>query len=102
VTVQYFKLAFNVARLRRPCSNAETSMLKTWRPATSPRVSKMAARCQAEIETPHELRTWFEARIPGDGSKDLVAQFGGIRLQRNRAGFITDPSRFWCSSRARS
>jgi hypothetical protein len=29
VTVHYFKLAFDVARLRRPCSNAEKSMLKT-------------------------------------------------------------------------
>jgi len=53
----------------------------------------MAARCQAKIETPHGLRTCFEARIPGDGSKDLVARFGGIPLQRNRAGFITAPSR---------
>ena len=62
----------------------------------------MAARYQAKIETPLGLRTCFEARIPGDGNKDLVARFGGIPLQRNRAGFITDPSRSWCPPRARS
>jgi len=55
-----------------------------------------------QIETPHGLRTCFEARIPGDGNKDLVARLGGIPLQRNGAGFITDPSRSRCPPRARS
>jgi hypothetical protein len=61
----------------------------------------MAARYQAKIETPHGLRTCLEARIHSDGNQDLVAQFGGIRPQRHRAGFVTDPSRFWCSPRAK-
>jgi hypothetical protein len=56
-------------------------------------VSKKAARYQAKTETPHGLRTCFEARIPGDANNDLMARFSGIPLQRNRAGSITDPSR---------
>ena len=40
----------------------------------------MAARYKAKIETPHGLRTCFEARVHRDGKKDLVARFGGIPL----------------------
>ncbi|MCA1682188.1 MAG: hypothetical protein LC700_03515, partial [Actinobacteria bacterium] len=43
------------------------------------------------IKTPHGLRTCFQARIPRNGKKDLVARFGGIPLRRNKNGFITDP-----------
>ena len=51
----------------------------------------MAARYKAKIETPHGLRTCFEARVHRDGKKDLVARFGGIPLLRNKNGFIADP-----------
>ena len=54
-------------------------------------VTKMAARYKAKIETPHGLRTCFEARVHRDGKKDLVARFGGIPLLRNKNGFIADP-----------
>lgn len=51
----------------------------------------MAARYKAAIETPHRPRTCFEARVPRDGKKDLVALFGGMTLLRNGTGFIADP-----------
>jgi hypothetical protein len=54
-------------------------------------VTKMAARFKAKIETPHGLRTCFEARVPRDGKKDLVARFGGIPLLRDKNRVITDP-----------
>jgi hypothetical protein len=54
-------------------------------------VTKIAARYKAKIETPHGLRTCFEARVHRDGKKDLVARFGGIPLLRNKNAIITDP-----------
>jgi len=34
----------------------------------------------------------FEARVPRDGKKDLVARFGGIPLLRIKNGIIADPA----------
>jgi hypothetical protein len=56
-------------------------------------VTKTAARYKATAETPHGPRTCFEARVPRNGKKDLVARFGGIPLVRNKNGFIIDPVR---------
>ncbi len=89
--VNYYLLASDAWRLHALRWNAETSMLKTLAAKHKSTVTKTAARYKATIETPHGLRTCFEARIPRDGKKDLVARFGGIPLQRNKNGFITDP-----------
>jgi hypothetical protein len=87
----YYLLAADVWRLHALRWNAETSMLKTLAAKHKSTVTKMAARYKAKIETPHGLRTCFEARIARDGKKDLVARFGGIPLMRNENGFIADP-----------
>ena len=87
----YYLLAGDVWRLNALRWNAETSMLKTLAAKHKSTVAKMAARYKAKIETPHGLRTCFEARIPRDGKKDLVARFGGIPLLRNKNAVITDP-----------
>lgn len=89
--VNYYLLAGDVWRLRALRWNAETSMLKTLAAKHKSTVTKMAARYKTTIETPHGLRTCFEARVPRDGKKDLVARFGGIPLLRNENGFIIDP-----------
>ncbi len=89
--VNYYLLAGDAWRLHALRWNAETSMLKTLAAKHKSTVCKMAARYKATIETPHGLRTCFEARIPRNGKKDLVARFGGIPLLRNENGFITDP-----------
>ena len=47
-------------------------------------MAKIAARHKAKIETPHGLRTCFEARIQRDGKPDLIARFGGIPLVRKK------------------
>ena len=89
--VNYYLLAGDVWRLHPLRWNAETSMLKTLAAKHKSTVTKTAARYKATVETPHGLRTCFEARIRRDGKKDLVARFGGIPLRRNENGFITDP-----------
>lgn len=66
-------------------------MLKTLAAKHQSTVTTMAARYKATIQTPHGPRTCFEARIPRNGKKDLVARFGGIPLRRNQDGFIIDP-----------
>jgi hypothetical protein len=50
----------------------------------------MAAKYQAKIETPHGLRTCFEARVHRDGKPDLVARFGGAADLGTSAVSITE------------
>jgi group II intron reverse transcriptase/maturase len=87
----YYLLASDVWRLHVLRWNAETSMLKTLAAKHSSSVTKMAARYKAKIETPHGLRTCFEARVAREGKKDLVARFGGIPLRRDVNVYVTDP-----------
>ena len=87
----YYLLAGDVWRLHALRWSAETSMLKTLAAKHKSTVAKIAARYKAKIETPHGLRTCFEARVPRDGKKDLVARFGGIPLLRIKNGIIADP-----------
>jgi hypothetical protein len=51
-------------------------------------MSKMAAKHKTKIQTPHGLRTCFEARIERGGRQPLVARFGGIPLQRQRSATV--------------
>jgi hypothetical protein len=53
-------------------------------------VTKMAARHKAKIQTPHGLRTRFEATAGREGGKPLVAWFGGIPLKRQKDAVLTD------------
>jgi hypothetical protein len=87
---QYYLLAGDVHRLHRLEWVMKTSMLKTLAGKHHSTVSKMAARHKAKIETPHGLRTCFEARIERDGRQPLVARFGGIPLKRQKTAVITD------------
>ena len=100
--INYYLLARDVWRLHALRWNAETSMLKTLGAKHKSTVAKMAARYKAKIETPHGLRTCFEARVPRDGKKDLVARFGGIPLLRIKTGSSPTPLRSRCRYLARS
>ena len=88
--VGYYLLASDVWRLSALRWDAETSMLKTLGAKHKSSVSKTAARYKAKIETPHGLRTCFEARIERDGKPDLVARFGGIPLVRKKNAVLHD------------
>jgi group II intron reverse transcriptase/maturase len=86
----YYLLASDVWRLGALRWEAETSMLKTLAAKHRTSVSKTAARYKAKVETPHGLRTCFEARIERDGKPDLVARFGGIPLARKKTAVLHD------------
>ena len=88
--VQYYMLANDVWRFKSLRWTAQTSMLKTLAAKHQSTVPKMAARHRANVETPHGLRTCFEARVERDGKQPLVARFGGIPLTRNRDAVIID------------
>jgi hypothetical protein len=87
---QYYLLAGDVFRLHRLRWVMETSMLKTLAGKHGSTVSKMATRYKAKIETSHGLRTCFEASVPREGKKPLVARFGGIPLKRQKTAVLTD------------
>jgi hypothetical protein len=88
--IGYYRLAADVWRLNTLRWHALTSMLKTLAAKYQSTVSKMAAKYQAKIETPHGLRTCFETRVHRDGKPDLVARFGGIPLVRDKDAVIVD------------
>jgi hypothetical protein len=69
----------------------ETSLLKTLAAKHNSSVTKMASRYKAKIETPHGLRTCFEAvRRRENNPRPLVARFGGIPLTRRKTAVIDD------------
>jgi len=88
--VQYYLPAGDVHRLHRLRWVMETSLLKTLAGKHRSSVSKMAAKHKAKIQTPHGVRTCFEARIERDGRQPLVARFGGIPLQRQKTVTVID------------
>lgn len=87
---QYYLLAGDVSKLNRLRWIAETSMLKTLAAKHRSTVTKMADKYKAKIQTPHGLRTCFEATVEREGRKPLVARFGGIPLKRQKKAVILD------------
>jgi Type II intron maturase len=80
--VQYYLPASNVHRFNRLHWVMKTSMLKTLAAKHRSTVTKMAAKYQATIVTPHGPRRCYEARIQRKGRPALAARFGGIPLTR--------------------
>jgi retron-type reverse transcriptase len=88
--VQYYLLTHDVCRLTRLQWVMHTSMLKTLAAKHHSTVTKMAAKHKATITTPKGIRTCYEARVPRDSGKPLVARFGGIPLARQKDAVIVD------------
>jgi group II intron reverse transcriptase/maturase len=88
--VQYYLLAGDVYRLNRLRWVTETSLLKTLAAKHRSKVTTMARKYAATIETPHGPRKCFQVRVERDGRKPLVARFGGIPLKRQRKAALTD------------
>jgi group II intron reverse transcriptase/maturase len=88
--VQYYLLAGDVHRLSRVHWVMLTSMLKTLACKHGSTVSKMVAKHATTIETPYGPRRCFQATIPQDGRKPLVATFGGIPLRRQKRAVLSD------------
>ena len=88
--VQYYLLASDVWKLNRLEWAAKTSMLKTLAAKHRSRVSRMARKYQAKVDTPHGKRNCFEAVTERPGRKPLIARFGGIPLHRQKKAVIDD------------
>jgi len=88
--VQYYLLAGDVWRMNRLEWAAKTSMLKTLAAKHRSRVTPMARKYQAKVDTPHGKRTCFEATVERAGRKPLVARFGGIPLKRQKKAVLDD------------
>jgi hypothetical protein len=88
--IGYYLLAHDVWRLTTLQWYAKTSMLKTLAAKYQSTVSKMATKHKTTINTPHGLRTCFEARIHREGTQDLVARFGGTPLAHKKNAVLTD------------
>jgi group II intron reverse transcriptase/maturase len=88
--VGYYMLAIDVWRFNELEWYAKTSMLKTLAAKHQSSVSKMASKHAAKIQTPHGLRTCYEARIQRGSRPDLIARFGGIPLVRNMDAVLSD------------
>ncbi len=87
---QYYLLATNVWKLDRLKWVIQTSMLATLARKHTSTVTKMAAKHRTKIQTPHGLRTCYEARIERAGKQPLIARFGGIPLARDRNAVLID------------
>jgi len=88
--VNYYLLAGDVWRLNRVCWVMTTSLLKTLACKHDSSVSKMAARYQASIPTPHGPRRCFRVSVERLGRQPLTATFGGLPLRRQRNAVLTD------------
>lgn len=90
--VQYYLMAGDVFRLHRLRWVMETSMLRTLARKHGSTVSKMAARFKAKIQTPYGPRTCFEARMPRDNRKELVARYRRDSSEAAEDGGVDRPS----------
>jgi group II intron reverse transcriptase/maturase len=88
--VQYYLLAGDVWRLSRLRWVMLTSMLKTLAAKHRATVTKMARKYKTVVDTPHGLRTCFQASVERAGRKPLVARFGGIPLRRQKTAVLSD------------
>ncbi len=89
--VQYYLLAQDVFRLGKLRWVMETSLLKTLAGKHHSTVAKMARKFKATTETPMGRRTCFRVIVPrGEAKRPLVAQFGGIPLNRQETAILTD------------
>ncbi|MCA1702597.1 MAG: maturase [Actinobacteria bacterium] len=89
--VQYYLLAGDVGRLDRLHWVMLTSLLKTLAGKYDSTVSKMARKYAATIQTPHGPYRCMQVRVArAEGSKPLVATFGGIPLKRQQNAVLRD------------
>lgn len=89
--VQFYLLAHNVGWFNKVHWVAETSLLKTLAGKHKSTVAAMAAKYKATTETAKGPRKCLRVVVQrGNGKKPLVAQFGGIPLQRKQEAILVD------------
>ena len=88
--VQYYLLAHNVGWLSKLRWVSETSLLKTLAGKHQSSVAAMARKYKATIETIHGPRKCLKVIVERGDKKPLIAQFGGIPLQRKQDAILVD------------
>ncbi|MFL6125192.1 group II intron reverse transcriptase/maturase, partial [Actinophytocola sp.] len=88
---QYYMLAGDVYRLTKVHWVMASSLLRTLARKYRSTVTKMAAKYDAVVDTPHGPRKCFEAnKERDDGRAPLTTRFGGIPLKRQKKAIIVD------------
>jgi group II intron reverse transcriptase/maturase len=91
--IQYYLLAQNVGWFNRVQWVMETSLLKTLAGKHRSTVQAMANKYKATTDTAQGPRKCFKVVVQrGQDKKPLVAQFGGIPLQRKEGAILVDSS----------
>ena len=88
--VQYYLLAHNVGWFSRLRWVSETSLLKTLAGKHKSSVAAMARKYKAPTETINGPRKCLKVVVQRGEKKPLVAQFGGIPLQRKQDAILVD------------
>ena len=95
--VQYYLLAYNVHHFGRLHKVMEMSMAKTLAAKHKSTTRKMRRKYKSVVETEHGPRVCLRVvKQQDNGKRPLVAQFGGIPLQRQRQAVLVDqqPQRY--------
>jgi hypothetical protein len=100
--VQYYLLAHNVGWFNKVQWVAETSLLKTLTGKHKSSVAAMAQKYKATTQTPKGPRKCLKVEVQREnGKKPLVAQFGGIPLQRKQDAILVDHTpQFYMTNRS--
>ena len=88
--VQYYLLAHNVGWFSKLRWVSETSLLKTLAGKHQSSVAAMARKYKATTETIHGPRKCLKVVVQRGDKKPLIAQFGGIPLQRKQDAILVD------------
>ena len=100
--VQYYLLAHNVCWFNKVQWVAETSLLKTLAGKHKSSVAARAQKYKATTQTTKGPRKCLQVVVQREnGKKPLVAQFGGIPLQRKQDAILVDHTpQFYMTSRS--
>jgi group II intron reverse transcriptase/maturase len=88
--VQYYQLAFNLARFQQLKWVMETSLTKTLAAKLRISVAKVYDRFRARLQRPEGAYKGLEVVVEREGKKPLVAQWGGIPLRWRRTAVLDD------------
>ena len=95
--VQYYLLAYNVHHFGRLHMVMEMSLAKTLAAKHKSTTRKMRRKYRSVVETEHGPRVCLRVvKQQDNGKRPLMAQFGGIPLQRQRQAVLVDqqPQRY--------
>jgi hypothetical protein len=94
---EYYQLAFNLHRLNRLKWVTEQSLVKTLACKLRISVAQVYKRYQTMLQTETGPRVGLQVRVArGEGKKPLIANWGGITLQRRPSAVLNDaPPLIW-------